>query len=208
MRRNFAVLSITLVLVTNARAEQLYVSDKLVVGVYPEIDSESDKISNLESGDAVEVIERAARHIRVRLSDGREGWVKANYLTPQAPAVVRLKELQGAASATSTTQLTQELAQLRDRNAALLKEIDAVKRATAVLAPTIAASETVAIATSSTPSPTIEETATEFAPRAQSSSVQWLWIAAVLVVGGAGFALGYQAFARRIRRKYGSVKII
>jgi hypothetical protein len=189
-----------------SQAEQLYVIDKLVVGVYPQTENEEGKLANLETGDAVEELERVDKHVRVRLSNGTEGWVKANYLTAQPPAIVRLKELQasGATSAAPSPQLTQELAQLKEQNAALLKETEALKQA--------AANKSVESAPAQTPvavaAPAPETSRSDFYGEPETSLPMWMWLAAILATGGIGFLLGYQSFARRLRNKYGSVKII
>jgi len=195
--------------VGQAQAEPMYVNDKLVVGVYSEMDSENGKVASLETGDAVEMLERQDKYFRVRLSDGREGWVKANYLSEQAPAIVRLKELQAAANAAApaapSPQLVQELAQLKEQNSGLLKEVDALKQA--------AAAAPAHTATIPQPTPatgaSIEPSATPpFAtPPFAATSMLWFWLGGVSVAAAVGFALGYQVLARRIRRKYGSVKI-
>jgi hypothetical protein len=190
-----------------AQAEQLYIIDKLVVGVYPQADSEEGKLANLETGDAVEELERIDKHVRVRLSDGTEGWVKANYLTAQPPAIVRLKELQasGATPAAPSPQLTQELAQLKEQNAALLKETEALKQA-AASKPIEAAPVATPVQSVATPAP--ESSRNDFYGEPETSLPLWMWITAILATGGVGFLVGYQSFARRLRNKYGSVKII
>jgi hypothetical protein len=190
-----------------AQAEQLYIIDKLVVGVYPQAENEEGKLANLETGDAVEELERVDKHVRVRLSDGTEGWVKANYLTAQPPAIVRLKELQasGATPAAPSPQLTQELAQLKEQNAALLKETEALKQA-AVSKPIETASTPTPVQTVAVPAPEISRD--QFYGEPETSLPVWMWIAAILATGGVGFLVGFESFARRVRKKYGSVKII
>src|SRR5689334_23309028 len=74
--------------------QRLFVSDKLVLNVYAEPDQGSSRIATIETGDAVDELERAENFIRVRLHDGREGWVGSSYLTSDAPAAVQLRELQ------------------------------------------------------------------------------------------------------------------
>jgi hypothetical protein len=206
MKRYIGIGILVLACVT-AQAEQLYIIDKLVVGVYPQAENEEGKLANLETGDAVEELERVDKHVRVRLSDGTEGWVKANYLTAQPPAIVRLKELQASAAtpAAPSPQLTQELAQLKEQNAALLKETEALKQA--------AANRPIETAPAPTPvqsvaSPAPEPSREEYYGEAETSLPLWMWLAAILATGSVGFLLGYQSFARRLRNKYGSVKII
>ena len=65
--------------VASAHAEPMYVSDKLVVNVYEAADQESTKITTLDSGDAVELIEKLDTFSHVRLADSREGWIKSSY---------------------------------------------------------------------------------------------------------------------------------
>jgi hypothetical protein len=202
--KRYALISM-LTLACTAQAEQLYVIDKLVVGVYPQAESEDGKLANLETGDAVEELERVDKHVRVRLSNGTEGWVKANYLTAQPPAIVRLKELQasGATPTAPSPQLTQELAQLKEQNAALLKETEALKQA--------AANKPIETAPAPSPIQSVaapEPSRDEYYGEPDSSLPLWMWLAVILATGGLGFLLGYQSFARRLRNKYGSVKII
>jgi SH3 domain protein len=184
-----------------ANAETLYVNDKLVVGVYPEMESENGKLANLETGDAVEELERQDKYVRVRLSDGREGWVRANYLSAQPPAIVRLKELQaaGGPAAGPSPQMTQELTQLKDQNASLQKEVAALKQ-TAAAQPAVVESPRIA----AVPEPMPEPVA---APIAVTAAPHFVWAGGALLAAVLGFLLGYQTLARRIRRKYGSVRI-
>jgi SH3 domain protein len=183
-------------------ADPLYVSDKLVVNVYAEADQESSKVTTLDSGDAVDSIEKVDTYTHVRLADNREGWIKSSYLTAQVPAVVRLKELEKVRAANTTTpalaQLNDELKQVKERNAVLQTELAAAKQMAKLPAPA-----PVAIA------PTPQKRETEQALRDQAPqrySVSWI-AAAAFLIGAIGFTLGYQTLARKIRRKYGSVRI-
>ena len=119
-------LFVALLAANAARAEQLYVADKLVLNVYAEASQTSDKIAALETGDAVEELERAENFVHVRLGDGREGWIGANYLTAEAPAILRLKALQAEQHAdTQSVQkpLNDEIARLQKQNATLQTEV-------------------------------------------------------------------------------------
>ena len=101
-----------------ACAEPLYVDDKLVLNVYAEADQNSARVATIETGDAVEALEHAAKFIRVQLVDGREGWVSGGYLKAQPPAIVRLRELDGSSSSseTATKQLRDETARVKKQN--------------------------------------------------------------------------------------------
>ncbi len=81
---------------------RLFVSDKLVLNVYSEPEQAGSRVGTIETGDAVDELERGEGFVRIRLSDGREGWVGTNYLTTDAPAAVQLRDLQRQQK--STTQ--------------------------------------------------------------------------------------------------------
>src|SRR5687767_5185930 len=105
--------------------ERRYVSDKLVLNVYAEPDQSGGRVATIQTGDSVEELERAGNQVRVRLEDGREGWVGANYLTSDAPAAVRLRELERDQKAPTPAapvpdkKLLEEIARLKKENAAL-----------------------------------------------------------------------------------------
>ena len=63
-----------------AAAETAYVTDSLRLGLHAASDTSDRPFENLVSGTAVEVLERNTNYARVRLADGREGWVKATFL--------------------------------------------------------------------------------------------------------------------------------
>jgi hypothetical protein len=188
-----------------AYADPQYVSDKLVVNVYAEADQESSKVATLDSGDAVEGIEKVDTYTHVRLADSREGWIKSSYLTVQKPAVVRLKELEkergASAAAPSSAQLAQlgaELKQVKEQNAELQTELTAAKQKAQSPAP---------VATESPPPKRkAEPVMPDQTPADKIDGVTWIAAAGVLC-GSIGFGLGYQMLARKIRRKYGSVRI-
>src|SRR4249919_2868679 len=80
---------------------RLFVSDKLVLNVYSEPEQAGSRVATIETGDAVDELERGQGFVRIRLTDGREGWVGSNYLTDDAPAAVQLKDLQRQQKGTS-----------------------------------------------------------------------------------------------------------
>ena len=74
-------------------------------------DTSDRPFDNLVSGTAVEVLERNPNYARVRMADGREGWVKATFLVAEKPAAARVLELEAelggfehAAAAAKTAQ--------------------------------------------------------------------------------------------------------
>ena len=107
--------AVSLVLCAVAGAETAYVTDVLQLGIHAAPDTSDRAFANLVSGTAVEVLERNTGYARVKLADGREGWVRATYLVTTAPAAARIVELEakvadleGTATAAKAAQLAAE----------------------------------------------------------------------------------------------------
>ena len=77
-----------------AHAETAYVTGSLRLGLHRAADTSDRPFENLISGVALEVLERNTSYARVRLEDGREGWVKSMYLETDKPAAARVLELE------------------------------------------------------------------------------------------------------------------
>lgn len=183
-----------------------YVSDKLVLNVYAEPDQGSERIATIQTGDVVEEFERSGNMVRVRLESGREGWVGANYLTSDEPAVVRLRELQreqqtATRGAEKEKALAAEIASLKKENTSLRGQVDQLKSAAAA-PPPAPAGEPVQIMTANAADVVSGQTAV-----ASDGSGPWTWLLAVVLTGALGYASGYQTLARRLRRKFGGLKI-
>lgn len=187
-------------------SQRRFVSDQLVLNVYSEPDQSSARVATIQTGDVVEELERAAKLVRVRLEDGREGWVGANYLTSDAPAAARLRELQRQQKTTtrgSDKEFAEEIARLKRENAALQAQVNTLQ--SSVMAPVAPAGEGAQIIATSASEAVSEER--ELGGTAPGGGVWWGWLIAVVLTGALGFAGGYQALARRIRRKFGGLKI-
>jgi hypothetical protein len=197
-----ALLSV--LLSAQAAASTAYVSDELVLGVYAEQNNQGQRLATLHSGASVETLAVNGEFTQVRLIDGVTGWVKSAYLTMHAPATVRIKQLEEeldqrrattpalaeAAARSEVEQLTRELA-------AKQAELDAALGAPAV--PTAATGTTAAGA------------ATPLGARPGISAVTsthlWVWGGSILLALACGFWLGYAALARRIKHKFGGLKV-
>lgn len=188
---------------TTASAEQMFVTDKLVLDVHAEPYLESERIAVLETGEAVDTVEQLGNFTRIRLSDGREGWVGASDLTLEPPALVRLRALEKehkAATQKAEKEFKAQLDEVKKQNAALQGEIEDLKKAEAARAAAEAAAKA-------------QQQAQEAAEQAEAAdsrsnfNLAWLWAPFVLLAGGAGYAAGYQTLARKIRNKFGGVKI-
>jgi len=85
-----------LVVTLSAAAETAYVTDQLRLGVHAASDTSDSPFTNISSGDRVDILEETQYYARVTLPDGREGWVKKNYLLRDKPAVLVVAELKKA----------------------------------------------------------------------------------------------------------------
>lgn len=65
-----------------AQAQQMYVTDELVITLRTGPSTQNTIVANLSTGDAVEVLEADDElgYTRVRVADGDEGWVLTRYL--------------------------------------------------------------------------------------------------------------------------------
>lgn len=74
-------------------AEIAYVTDQLRLGVHQAADASDRAFTNISSGDRVDIIEETHYYALVILPDGRQGWVKKNYLLPDKPAALIVEEM-------------------------------------------------------------------------------------------------------------------
>ena len=179
-------------------AATAYVSDELVLGVYSEENNQGQRLATLHSGTSVETLAQSGDFTQVRLSDGTTGWVKSAFLITNEPAVVRVKQLQDELdqSRATTPALAEaaarsEVERLKLELAAKRSELDAVQAGKS--APAAAPPQKLG------PLGAIEAAAAH----------RWLLIAAAaLAIGlGCGFWLGFATLARRVRQKFGGIKV-
>lgn len=181
---------------------RLFVSDKLVLNVYSEPEQAGSRVATIETGDQVDELERGEGFVRIRLPDGREGWVGTNYLTTDAPAAVQLRDLQRQQKSSAQAvdkKAAEEIARLKKESESLQAQVKALK--------TAAASAPVAdddgVLEGASPGP--QQLAAVASASAGSST--WIWILVVVLAAGLAYAAGYQSLARRIRKKFGGLRI-
>lgn len=93
LRRRTTPLMFLLLLAPGAYAESAYIAARVEVGLHEERSAHSAILELLPEGTEIEVLERDEDAARVRLGDGREGWVHSDYLSSEASNPAELAEL-------------------------------------------------------------------------------------------------------------------
>jgi hypothetical protein len=188
-----------------AHGQTLYVTDKVQAVVYAQPSLEGNQVRILESGDAVELVSREGDNAQIRLEDGSEGWIAGSYLVVDIPATRQLQALTAEnerlrATARTDSVASGELKTLRDRNAQLQADLAAAQRdLDAVQLKTAAPAEA---------RPDDEIPVETVRPANRSPLFSILAIAAGAAAALAlGFWWGYSTLERRVRRKYGGLKV-
>jgi SH3 domain protein len=192
-----AVLAILLCAAAAARAETLYVTDILRLGLHHAPDTSDEPFQNLVSGAPLEVLEKTPNYDHVRTADGQEGWVKSAYLVADKPAQLRVAELEA-----ELTRLRNEFAEAR--NARLVAEEEAGR-----LNKQISASSDSTDALQDTLS-RLKLQNQNYEARLESlrGSLPLAWVGAALVVAlVAGFLGGLWWLDALIRRRHGGFRI-
>lgn len=172
-----------------------YVSDDLVLGVYAEQNQQGQRLATLHSGASVETLASSGDFTQVRLGDGTTGWVRSAFLTTRVPAMLRVKELEdelsrtrASAPALAAAAATSEVEHLRGELAASQAQL--------------------AIAGAAPPREAVQ--APGVTPAAALTAI-WAhpWVAgiALLLTLAVGFWMGYASLARRLRAKFGGIKV-
>lgn len=174
-------------------AATAYVSDDLILGVYADQNSQSARLATLHSGASVESLATSGDYTQIKLADGTTGWVKSSFLVTHEPAAARVKELEDELSRTRAAPA--ELAEAAAHN-----EVEQLKGQLAAVQ-----SELASARAASTPAGS-----SSAAPIGVGRFLQgpWqLWLSTAAIVLALGFWLGYATMARRVKRKFGGIKV-
>ena len=195
MRRLIVILGA--LLAVPAPAETVYVTDILRLGQHRAQDTSDRAFRMLVSGTELEVLERIPNYARVRAPDGREGWVKSNYLVEEKPSRLRAAELEA-----EVTKLNEDLATASQAR-------QAAEAAYEKLAADIAASENSSEAVAAKLQQLTEDN-DRYRARIETfrGSVPLTWVAvALLVMLGAGFLAGLWWIDFQSRRRHGGFRV-
>jgi Bacterial SH3 domain len=195
-----AVLALAL-LAGRVTAATAYVSDELVLGVYTGENGQGQRLATLHSGAKLDTLGVNGEFTQVRLNDGTTGWVKSAYLTTREPATVRVKQLEeeldsrrATTPALAEAAARSEVEQLKRALTAKQSELDDARRALALPA---AAS---GLAGGAAPGGAM-------AGVSATSAQLWIWGLSIPLALACGFWLGYATLARRIKHKFGGLKV-
>jgi len=98
-------------------ADSMYVSGIVKITLRSGPGTDNRVIGMVESGQAVDVLQKGEEWCQVRLSDGKEGWVLSRLLTPDKPRILLLEE-----TAEKNKALVRQFAELADKNKGMAEE--------------------------------------------------------------------------------------
>jgi len=190
-----------LLALATAHAETLYVVEQLVVNVNSAPDASGERIATVKSGEGVELLERQGEQVHVRLAGGRDGWIRAGYLSAAAPLRTQL------------AQRDAEVARLQDEVNRLTAQPAAARSPAAGAAPSAALPAAAPPAAGPPAGVAPEDPGNSpgmlFAGSPAEHPVRaWPWALGGALLGLAvGFGVGVVLLDRHIRRKYGGLRI-
>jgi len=91
----FALLIIaSSIIVPSAEADTRYVGDQLIITLRQGKSTKHKILKTMETGTPVEVLEEDSSYLRVRTTDGTEGYVLRQYISSNPPKTQRIDELE------------------------------------------------------------------------------------------------------------------
>ena len=210
-------------------AEQVYVTDKLYLGIYQNSDGSGPQLKAIPSGTVLDVQERQGLYARIKTEDGTEGWVKSHFLVTNAPAIVRIREFESQVENLETLQ--NDLKQQKIKNEEINKDLASLNKSLGSKNKSIAdlekqlkelkastskpaepgSTETESIAVEApTSEPTVALAVTETGWRALYKTVNanaGPTILIALLLAAIGFLSGYKALELHIKRKHGGYRV-
>ncbi|TYO99323.1 SH3 domain protein [Geothermobacter ehrlichii] len=131
LRLSFLLLGLLLA-ATAVSAETGYVTDQLVLTLRSAPTAEYEILDHLKTDTRVEILGEEGKFLRVRTTDGKEGYVLRQYITDRTPKkftiqkqaqqIEQLKR-QLAAASDDNSQMREQLAALQSANARLQEEL-------------------------------------------------------------------------------------
>ena len=204
--------------------DSMYVIDQLVVGVNNAPGGAADRVATIKSGDRVEILGRDGDDTRIQLGNGTTGWVKSSYLSSEQPLQRRLQD-----RTAEVEKLKQDIGRLQSQltAAGTAASRDAAAGSAAAHgagATARSGAEPTAGGASAAGTPAVSATAAKneaaptvvavrdasffMTPPDQVPRFPWQWLPGAFVLAlPIGFFAGWRVLDRRIRRKYGGLRI-
>jgi uncharacterized protein YgiM (DUF1202 family) len=105
------VMALTALSATSSQAQEAWVKDREVsLTLRTGASTQHRIIGNLKTGDVATILTRGDGWTKVRIADGKEGWVSAGFLQTSPPAQVKLKRLESNAE-----ELRRQVAELSEK---------------------------------------------------------------------------------------------
>ncbi len=82
------------IIVPSAEADTRYVGDQLIITLRQGKSTKHRILKTMETGTPVEVLEEGSSYLRIRTSDGTEGYVLRQYISSNPPKTQRIDELE------------------------------------------------------------------------------------------------------------------
>lgn len=183
-----------------ARAETVYIAERVRIGMRAEIPETSAVVKTVETGTPLEIIERFDKLTRVRDPQGVEGWIETRYLSTEPPVRLQYARLQDEL-ATSRSQINVAQAQLKKAQATIAEQAVKIKELERNLAekpaPAPVSPPAAPVAAKSPPvKPTTTDTGFRFS---------YLWLGISFAMLGIGFAAGIRWLRESIRKRSGGM---
>jgi len=189
LKRNICRIALSgcfgpLFMLNSVWAADVYISDKLRVGVRPQPSQQVAPVNVVVTGMKLKVLQSKDGFIKIRSESGVEGWIKQIYVVDKPPAELALKKMKKAQSALKD-ELEKQAETIKAMNEAqtvLNEHIDRLKAQRAELQ----RDQAVLIA---------------------SDPDRGLWWFAVIIVGLLGTGLGYLLHRFYTMRRLGGLRI-
>jgi uncharacterized protein YgiM (DUF1202 family) len=177
-----AIILLMLSAAVSAHAETAYVTERLTTTLRSTQVEGSPAVKSLESGAALEVLERVERMARVRDAQGAEGWIESRFLAATPPARAQLERMQ-AELAKARSDLTASRARIGELEAKLAQESPRVEPARPSANPPVAMQ----------------------APSVDDNDFPWGWLVLAFAMLWIGFGAGIVWLRERHRKKLGGM---
>jgi len=88
MKTELKIITITFLAMLSSYvyAEDLYVTDRILLGIHQSANEQSPILKSIASGTKVKVLAKQGKFIKIKSADGTEGWVAASFLVKNKPA--------------------------------------------------------------------------------------------------------------------------